>query len=105
MTIQVNTDNHISATEGVAGHIEEIINNTLNRFDEHLTRVEVHLKDINGSKSDGTPDVHCTLEARMKGRDPIIVNNEAETVHQSVKGAADKMKALLGKTIEQMQNH
>lgn len=105
MTIQVNTDNNIAGREGLEGHIEEIINETLSRFEEHLTRVEVHLKDINGSKSDGTPDVRCVLEARMKGKDPIIVTNDADTVHNSVKGAADKMKLVLDKTIKQMQNY
>ncbi len=105
MTIQVNTDNHIVSSEALEGHIDEIVNELLGRFDEHLTRVEVHLKDINGSKNDGTPDVHCALEARMKGRDPIVVNNESDTVHKSVKGAADKMKLLLDKTIKQMQNY
>ncbi len=105
MTVLVNTDNHIVSSEGLEGHIDEIVKDALNRFDEHLTRVEVHLKDINGSKSDGTPDVRCTLEVRMKGRDPFVVNNDADTVHRSVKGAVEKMRLLLDKTVKQMQHH
>ncbi len=66
----------------------------------------MHLKDINGKKdTGGVEDIQCGLEVRMKGLDPLIVTNNADDVHRSVKGAADKMKAMLDKTNKIRQNH
>ncbi len=51
MTIQINSDNNITGTEGLSNFVESTIAETLKRFDNHVTRVEVHLNDENGNKS------------------------------------------------------
>lgn len=51
MTIQINSDNNITGTEGLSSFVESTIAETLKRFDEQITRVEVHLNDENSHKS------------------------------------------------------
>ena len=99
MLIQINTDHNIEGGEAMNAHFTETLNDMLGRFDEHITRLEVHLKDVNGSKDIGN-DKHCAIEARLKGLNPIIVNAEADEVHRAVKAAAEKLKVLLDKTIQ-----
>lgn len=69
MKIQFNTDVHIHGTEALAAQVSASIEQALERFDEHITRVEVHLSDENAGKS-GQHDQRCMLEARLEGRQP-----------------------------------
>ena len=46
------------------------IKNELARFDEIVTRIEVHVSDENGNKS--TPnDKKCVIEARVEKNNPL----------------------------------
>ena len=65
----------------------------LARFRDRLTRVEVHLSDVNGPK--GGPDARCLLETRPAGTKPVAVTDDAPTPAGAVKGAVEKMQRLL----------
>ena len=99
MLIQVNTDKHIEGSAALIAHFSGVIKEELDRYDEHLTRVDAHLSDENGSKNSGD-DKKCVLEAKVKGSNPIVVTVVEATMHQSVKTAAEKVAALLEKTLE-----
>ena len=45
MKIQLNTDAHIEGTEALAAKVNSIIKLALARFEDHITRIEVHLND------------------------------------------------------------
>ena len=90
MHIEVSTDTRTTAdVAGVTAAIEA----GLSRYKERLTRVEVHLRDVNGPK--GGRDCRCALETRPAGRQPVAVTNEAHTPDDAVKGAVEKMNSLL----------
>lgn len=59
-----------------------------------VTRLEVHLSDQNGGKS-GQRDKRCVMEARLEGRQPIAASDDATTLDQAVRGAADKLARLI----------
>jgi hypothetical protein len=94
MTIQFNTDKNIAGSEEKSAPLVEFLTTDLSRFSDQITRLEVHLSDQNGHK-DGLNDVRCLLEARMEGRQPIAVTNDADTSSLAVKGASDKLKSAL----------
>lgn len=104
MKIQLNTDTHIDGTEALAAHVRATIEQALERFGEHVTRVEVHLGDENGGKT-GQRDQRCMMEARLEGRRPLAVTEHAATLHQAVHGATQKMVNLLDSTLGRLQNH
>ncbi len=86
MHIEFSTDTRTAAdSAGVTTAIEA----GLSRFKKRLTRVEVHLSDVNGPK--GGRDCRCALEARPAGRQPVAVTSEAHTSDDAVKGAVEKM--------------
>jgi len=58
MQIQVNSDNHIQSSKRLEEWVRTTIESTLERYEEDLTRVEVHLSDENGDKPD-THDLRC----------------------------------------------
>jgi ribosome-associated translation inhibitor RaiA len=55
-----------------------------------LTRIEVHLTDTNAGKT-AANDKRCLLEARLANRQPIVVSENADTIHQAFDGATDKL--------------
>jgi len=73
--------------------IEREVNDALGRFAERITRVEVHVKDLNAKK--GGVDKQCTIEARLNGLDPVAVTAEAERLETAVTTAAGKLQRLI----------
>lgn len=104
MTIQINTDKNVSVHEAYDNQLEALLTDELSRFDEHITRLEVHLSDENGNK-DSQDDKKCLIEARLKGRQPIAVSALANTYDQSVNSAIDKLKTSLNTIIGRLKNH
>jgi ribosome-associated translation inhibitor RaiA len=94
MQIQVNTDKSIEGSAGLTDYVESEISDTLGRFGNQLTRVEVHLSDVDGRKAKGD-DKNCLLEARLAGRKPIVVNHQATTINAAVDGATKKLEKSL----------
>lgn len=103
MQIQINTDHNIEGHEALAAHVSGVVENAVGRFSDHVTRVEVHLTDEVGHKS-GQDDKRCVMEARLKGRQPIAVTHHAESMHQAVDAAADKLTRLVESTIERLRD-
>lgn len=104
MTIQINTDKTLDGDKKHQEFFTSQIKEELKRFDSHITRIEVHLKDENGKK-EGFNDISCLLEARLEGRKPIAVKTKAGTSHQAISGAIDKMKSSLESIIGKLQEH
>jgi len=103
MQIQINTDRHIEGHEALTAHIRGVVESTLSRISDPITRVEVHLSDENGHK--GSPnDKRCMIEARLAGRQPIAVTHRAATMDQAVDGAADKLARLIGSTLGRLHD-
>ncbi|TXD84040.1 HPF/RaiA family ribosome-associated protein [Subsaximicrobium wynnwilliamsii] len=104
MTIQINTDKTISGEKRTEDFFTSQIEEALERFESHITRVEVHLKDENGKK-DGFNDISCLLEARLEGRQPIAVTNQADTIDLALTGAIDKIKNAVESILGKIQKH
>ncbi|MGE0554614.1 MAG: HPF/RaiA family ribosome-associated protein [Gemmatimonadales bacterium] len=99
MQIQINTDGNVEGNERLAGQVKAVVRDALERFSAQITRVEVHLGDENSDKKFGTDDMHCLLEVRLAGLQPISVRHRAATLEQAVDGAAEKMTRSLDSTL------
>jgi len=103
MHVQVNTDNHVGGNDGLSRRVEAEVGDALGRFEGQITRVEVHLNDVNGPKSGA--DKRCLMEARLAGRQPVAVSHVAETVDEAVSGAAEKLERTLDRTFDRLSDH
>jgi hypothetical protein len=97
LNIQVNSDKNIAIDTQITGAIEAEVNRTLEIFAGKLTRVEIHLSDVNSDKP-GEIDKRCLLEVRPARRRPLAVTNSAATVEAAVRGALGKMRNALTRT-------
>jgi len=104
MRIQFNTDKNIRGNDVLRKPLIALITEELSRFSTYITRMEVHLSDEDGNKN-GLNDKRCMLEARLKGRQPIAVTNNAENHEQAVSGAVEMLKTSLDKIIERLRDH
>lgn len=104
MQIQINSDRHIQADERLAEFVRDALTSKLNRFADHLTRIEVHLSDENSSAKHDGNDKRCLLEARFEGQDPLAVTEHAATVGQAVTGAAEKLQRKLSTLVGKLRD-
>ena len=101
MQIQFNTDHNIPGTEKLADRVRTVVEASLGRYADRITRVEIHVSDENGDKS-GQYDKRCMLEARLAGRQPTAVTHHAATVDLAVDGAVEKLMRSLDSTLSRV---
>lgn len=94
MTIQVNSDKTIAVDARLTRFIEGEANRVLGRFAGGLTRVEVHLSDIDGQKR-GQADKRCVVEARPAGARPLSASATATTMAVAIGAALGKARRSL----------
>lgn len=90
MRIQVNSDKTVDVNDGLKAAVKAHFRKSFERYGERVTRVEVHLSDLNGNRR-GEQDKRCLLEVRPAGMDPLAVTHLAGTVDDAWKGASRKM--------------
>jgi len=104
LNIQINTGHNIQGNEALITKFSSTIKSALIRMSDHITKVEVHLKDEDGDKK-GKNDKRCMIEAHLEGRQPIAVTDRADTLNQALDGAIDKlinmMESILGRQRDQ----
>jgi ribosome-associated translation inhibitor RaiA len=94
MHIQVNTDDNVHGGEDLAQRVRLMIENSVGRFSDRITRIEAHLTDENGTKG-GANDKRCMLEARLTGLDPLAVTHLAASMQLAIDGATEKLEKAL----------
>lgn len=104
MKVQINTDKHIEGHARLEAYFSEEIEKALSRFESKITRIEVHLGDMNGDKV-GTHDKRCLIEARPVNMQPVVVTDYADSIEKAFHGAIDKVKKALTTTFEKQKTH
>lgn len=104
MIIQINTDKTLSGEKRSSDFFSTQIEEALQRFESHITRIEVHLKDENGN-NEGFNNISCLLEARLEGRQPIAITNQANSIDLALTGAIHKIKTAIETIIEKTQRN
>jgi hypothetical protein len=94
MKIQVNSDASIAVDRRMIDFVREEVNRAIGRFREKLTRVEVHLSDVNSHKF-GTHDKRCLIEARPAGKRPLVVSAAAGRMNAAVRDSLSKLQGVL----------
>ena len=98
MQFQFNSDNQTSGDSDMAARVEDMVRARFSRIEDRLTRVEVHVGDVNGPRSGGD-DKRCAVEARPAGMAPISASDQAASIEAAVVGAADKVLAAYDRQV------
>jgi hypothetical protein len=100
MKIQFNTDKNIEGHERLETFFTGELEKDLARFEDKITRIEVHLGDENSGDKGGVDDKRCMIEARPAKLQPIAVSAHADTIEKAFFLAAEKIKKTLTTTFE-----
>ena len=90
MQFQFNSDNQTKGDADVAGRLEALVSGRLDRILDRLTRIEVHVGDVNGPRGGGD-DKSCTVEIRPNGMNPITATAQGPSIDSAASSAADKV--------------
>lgn len=99
MQILLQSAPHIDSSQLMAEHFATVVKAAMGRFGERVTRVEAHLSDADGQARTSGNDIHCTLQATLKGLDAIVVKEQSGNAHQAIDGALRKLKRAVGAEI------
>lgn len=99
MQIQINTDSHIENTVALRERVEAVTQQELKHQAQHLTRVELHLSDLNSDKS-GAKDKRCLVEGRLAGMKPLSAEHRADTIDLATIEALRQLKRVLITALE-----
>ena len=100
MKIQINAGD-VHHSEAVDTHIHSKLATVLKRWGDRVTRVEVHLRDLNASK--GGPDKRCTVEVRLAGHQPLAVEADNRDLYDAITEAAGKAERAVEHKLEREQ--
>lgn len=103
MNIQVNTDHNIDGSEELHNYVKSNLSESFERFNGAITRIEVHLSDENAGKV-ASNDKRCLLEARIANHQPVVVSHHADTIHQAIETASDKLLRALDTMVGKMSD-
>lgn len=93
----------VERTEAIEKWIHDQIDSALGRFEDRLTRIEVHVGDHNGPKK-GPNDKRCMMEARPAGSQPIAVVAEGDDLYSVISDAAGKLSRVVTRHFEKIES-
>ena len=101
MEIRFNSDNATDLGAEFASGVKERLTERLdNRFGARLTRIEVHVRDVDGT-TNGAQGIEAQLEARPANGAPIVVTERAREPMQAVNAAlgtlVNRLDSVFGK--------
>lgn len=103
MQIQVRTDDHIHGGQSLADQLELEVSQKLARFGESITRVELHISDVDASK-EGVCDKRVVIEAHLGNRPTLVVNTEAGKVAEAVSIALIKLVRMIDNDLGKLKD-
>ena len=103
MQIIINSGNHLPMNQDSIEQYQSEIAASLKRFNDRITRIEVHLTDENSLAKGGEDDIRCLMEARPASQQPVSVEVRAATVEQAIREGASTLKRRLTAMLEKSQ--
>jgi ribosomal subunit interface protein len=99
MIIQVNAGD-VQSSDALIDFTEKELQKALKHVADHVTRVEVHLHDDTAGRSHN--DKRVTMEGRLRGVQPLAIEETGEDLYNTVRAAAQKLERALKHKIERV---
>ena len=104
MQIQVNSNHTMHTGESFERWAVTTLNESLSRFKDDITRIEVHMSDENADKVSGDQK-RCMMEARLANREPVAVNHHGATQDEAIRGATHRLIHALDHKYGKLDRH
>jgi putative sigma-54 modulation protein len=97
MEVEIRSQN-LHLDEETESHVERRMNFALEQFNSWITRVQVHLEDVNGSRRG--VDKQCRILVNIKGGKTIKVEDLDADMIAAVNRAADRLGQVVSREID-----
>ena len=104
MQIIINSGNHLPMNQDSIEQYQSEIAASLKRFNDRITRIEVHLTNENSLAKGGADDIRCLMEARPASQQPVSVEVRAATVEQAIREGTSTLKRRLSAMLDKSQS-
>lgn len=104
MQVQINTDKNVEGHERLENYIRTEMASALARFEDRITRIEIHLSDENSDKF-SLDDKRCLIEARLEKTQPMAVTAHSDTTEKAFYEALGKIKKVLATHFDKIKSH
>ncbi len=94
MHIVISTDERIHASELLRDQVRESVSLALRRFSAHISEVDVQVTQLDASTA-GWFEQRCWIEARLRGRQPMSVEQDSISLNLAVDGALQKLEQVI----------
>jgi len=101
MIVQINAGD-VESSDALRHHVHDAVEDALKHVAEKVTRVEVHLRDDNASKS-AADDKRVTMEARIAGQPPLVVEHATDDLYKSITETASKLGRAVSTKLEKLR--
>lgn len=95
MDFQFNTGNQIDGDSAMGTHFETRVRERLARFEARLSRIEVHIRDTDGTRRSGPEGIEVVIEARPTDGNPLTVSEQGSTPEEALGSALQKLMSRL----------
>lgn len=105
MEIYLNSDNATDLDHDFTSVVDERVTERLEaRFGSRLTRVEVHVRDIDGT-TNGPEGIEAQIEARPANGAPIVVKERADEPMKAINSALGTLVSRLDSVFGKADHH
>ena len=104
MEVYLNSNHSVESHERMQTYFGKQIAEDLKKFENLVHRIEVHIADENSHKP-GIDQIACSMEARMRKLDPIVVKCKETSIEKAVGLATEKLKARLESRVGKLKEH
>ncbi|MEM7625587.1 MAG: HPF/RaiA family ribosome-associated protein [Planctomycetota bacterium] len=100
MIVQINAGD-IQSSDALRDHAQDTVEAALKHVADKVTRVEIHLRDDNASKS-AANDKRVTMEGRIAGQQPLVVDHATDDLYKSIAEAASKLGRAINTRLQRI---
>jgi len=88
-------------TDGIRDHLMKRLACRLSHGDDHITRVNVRLSDINGPR--GGADKRCFIEVRLKRAPALAIEDTEADLYLAIDRAAERAGRTMDRRLERQR--
>jgi len=101
MNIEIHGQ-HLTLSPILKAHIEQKLQFSFNRFEQHISTIHVGLSDINGPR--GGLDKQCTLQVSLASMSDVVIKDTQRTLSLAVDRAIQRAGRTVARKVEQQRD-
>ena len=104
MQVLVDADDHIDSSGEVVLRVEGLVEGSLERFRDRITRVDVYLSQLSRREAGGDRDMCCRMAAYAASVNPIEVVYAGLTLTEAIHAAAAELEQAVPAAIGRLKH-